>query len=99
MKDARSAAAEPLAVGGGKDIWRSAGTAGHEMESNWRGRNGVGIHSAGYECLAAKSGRGESGTTVGADGLVERLIFGCNNPQRWNLRAVRERMAYGTALR
>jgi hypothetical protein len=31
MNDARSAAAEPLAVGGGKDIGRSAGTVGPHM--------------------------------------------------------------------
>ena len=91
MKDARSAAAEPLVVGGGKDIWRSSDTVGHEMERNWRVGDGVDIlYSAGYEDLASKFGRGGSGTTVGVDGLVERLIFGCDNPQRWSLRAVWE---------
>jgi hypothetical protein len=31
INDARSAAAEPLAAGGGNDICRSANTIGHEM--------------------------------------------------------------------
>jgi hypothetical protein len=37
------------------------------------------LDSAERGCLVPKSGRGGSGTTVGADGLVERLIFGCDN--------------------
>jgi hypothetical protein len=44
MNDAKSAAAEPFFVCGGKDIWRSessASTVVHEMEQNWMIENGV----------------------------------------------------------
>jgi hypothetical protein len=43
-------------------------------------KNGVDkLDSAGRKCLVPKSGRGGSGTTVSADGLAKKLIFGCDN--------------------
>jgi hypothetical protein len=85
MNDARSAAAEPLTADGGNDIWRSAGTVEHEVERNGTIENSVNIPDS-MECEGlvtepepGRGGSGCSGSMVGPDGLVEILIFGCDN--------------------